>query len=83
MVPADLLLDMEFYEYRDHTPQIKLSMLLINGANEYVLNFNYAFDLLNDLVAEKKDLLTLESVPHHVFLGMVVISSHTCSPNER
>ena len=71
MVPTGLLLDMEFYEYSDYVPQIEAPTLLINGANEYVVDFNDAFDFLNDLAAEEKDLLTLGNAPHLVFLEKI------------
>jgi pimeloyl-ACP methyl ester carboxylesterase len=71
MVPTGLLLDMEFYEYSDYVPQIEVPTLLINGANEYVVDFDDAFDFLNDLAAEEKDLLTLGNAPHLVFLEKI------------
>jgi pimeloyl-ACP methyl ester carboxylesterase len=71
MVPTGLLLDMEFYEYSDYVPQIEVPTLLINGANEYVVDFNDAFDFLNDLAADEKDLLTLGNAPHLVFLEKI------------
>ena len=67
-VPSGLLLDLENFEHARYVPQITVPTLLINGENEYVVDFQDAMNCLHDLGSEEKDMLVLGNSSHLIFL---------------
>jgi pimeloyl-ACP methyl ester carboxylesterase len=67
-VPSGLLLDLENFEHAQYIPQITIPTLLINGENEYVVDFQDAMNCLHDLGSEVKDMIVMGNSSHLIFL---------------
>lgn len=73
-IPTGPFLDLDSLDYTNYVPLITHPTLLINGASEYVVDRDDSFELLNDLDAEEKDLLTMGNALHLVVLEEIAHS---------
>jgi pimeloyl-ACP methyl ester carboxylesterase len=67
-MPTGPFLDLDTYDYTSFVPDIVHPTFLINGVHEYVVDRDDSFQLLEDLRAEKKDLLTIGNAYHLIVL---------------